>query len=145
MHYGRWIRLPQDDPDQGRLWPVRGSPLLLCCILLIAIRHSTDSMAERLAPRLLDEASRLLASELLIVPQSKEFFQASIILGLWPTSVGEAPLSIDSWAVTGYALQQALASPLFANATKESSSDTSLESRRDMQFLWNHLALAHLQ
>lgn len=102
-------------------------------------------MAERLAPRLLDEASRLLASELLIVPQSKEFFQASIILGLWPTSVGEAPLSIDSWAVTGYALQQALASPLFANATKESSSDTSLESRRDMQFLWNHLALAHLQ
>lgn len=101
-------------------------------------------MAERLAPRLLDEASRLLASQLLIVPQSKEFFQACIILGLWPTSVGEAPLSIDSWALTGYALQQTLASPLFANATDDNGPNASA-SRRDMQFLWNHLALAHLQ
>ncbi|KAJ9495915.1 hypothetical protein H2202_008709 [Exophiala xenobiotica] len=92
---------------------VRKSPLLLCSIFLIAVRHTTQELADQLAPTLFDEAKKLVASSLLVVPQSVEFFQATLVLSLWSTTIGQVPLSIDSWLLTGYALQQSLASSHF--------------------------------
>lgn len=54
-------------------------------------------------------------------------------------------LSIDSWLVSGFALQHCLSSDLFAMVT-DTARDSALgrgEIRR--AFIWNHLCLAHLQ
>lgn len=142
LHYGRWIRLPEDIPAEKLLLQVRTSPLLLCSILLIAVRHTTDQLTERLAPRLFDQVKRLLGSELLVVPQHTQFFQATIVLSLWSTTIGHAPLSIDGWAITSYAIQQTLASPLFIDAVGVSPASLTYQ---DTRYLWNHLVLAHLQ
>ncbi|KAJ6785329.1 hypothetical protein PWT90_02596 [Aphanocladium album] len=97
LHYGRLIRLSQDMPvDRLRLY-VRRSPLLLCSVLLIAVRHTTDQLAEKITPRLLEQVRRWLGSELLIVPQPGHFFQAVIVVSLWSITIGQAPLGIDSW------------------------------------------------
>lgn len=110
-----WVRFGEHLSPEALMIQVRKSPLLVCSICLIAVRHTTQDLATRLAPNLFREAKSLVATSLLTVPQSIEFFQAVLILSLWSTSIGQVPLSIDSWLLTGYALQQGLASPRFAN------------------------------
>lgn len=88
---------------------------------------------------------RLVTSSLLIVPQPTEYFQAVLILSLWSTTIGQVPLSVDSWLLTGYALQQAMASPEFVEVLRASSKAPAERSRIDAWCLWNHLCLAHLQ
>lgn len=88
---------------------------------------------------------QLVSSSLLIVPQPIEFFQAVLILSLWSTTIGQVPLSVDSWLLTGYALQQALASPEFAEVFRTTSDIPAAISRIDVWCLWNHICLAHLQ
>jgi hypothetical protein len=88
---------------------------------------------------------RLVTSSLLIVPQPIEFFQAVLILSLWSTTIGQVPLSVDSWLLTGYALQQALASPDFVQVFRITSDISVARSCIDAWCLWNHLCLAHLQ
>jgi hypothetical protein len=141
IHYGRWVRFPDGISTEALLQRIRKSPLLICSVFLIAIRHTTQNLAERLAPHLFHEAKRLVTESLLIAPQPLEFFQAVLILSLWSTTIGQAPLSIDSWLLTGYALQQAVVSPDFANVFFPSTDIPQL----DNWCLWNHLCLAHLQ
>lgn len=74
-----------------------------------------------------------------------EFFQAVLILGLWSTTIGQVPMSVDSWLLTGYALQQAMASPKFVEVFQSSSDNLAATCRIDAWCLWNHLCLAHLQ
>ncbi|PYI27945.1 hypothetical protein BP00DRAFT_482049 [Aspergillus indologenus CBS 114.80] len=112
-HYGRWVKFPEDLSTPALLSQIRRSPLLTCSVLLIAVRHTTQDLADRLAPQLFREAQRLVTSSLLVVPQTTPFFQAVLILSLWSTTIGQVPLSIDSWLLTGYGLQQALISPDF--------------------------------
>jgi hypothetical protein len=88
---------------------------------------------------------RLVTSSLLIVPQPIEFFQAVLILSLWSTTIGQVPLSVDSWLLTGYALQQAMASPEFMEVFRDRSNISEGESQIDAWCLWNHLCVAHLQ
>lgn len=88
---------------------------------------------------------RLVTSSLLIVPQPIEFFQAVLILSLWSTTIGQVPLSVDSWLLTGYALQQVMASPEFMEVFRDSSNISEERSHIDAWCLWNHLCLAHLQ
>ncbi|KAM5369641.1 hypothetical protein ACJZ2D_008900 [Fusarium nematophilum] len=145
LYYGRWVRFPEDVSTDVLLLQVKGSPLLLCSILLIAVRHTTQELADRLAPRLFEEAKRLLTSSLLQVPQSIDFFQTVLVLSLWSTTIGQVPLSIDSWLLTGYAIQQALASPHFAEISRPSSGLSTSRSDPDSWCLWNHLCVAHLQ
>ncbi|QPH03834.1 hypothetical protein C2857_000214 [Epichloe festucae Fl1] len=144
-HYGRWVKFSESLSTEALLLQARRSPLLVCSIFLIAVRHTTEQLADKLAPRLFDEAKSLLSSALLIVPQPMEFYQAAIILGLWSTTIGQVPLSIDNWMLTGYALQQALASPFFIEAFRCSPSVPVTKAHRDAWCLWNHLTLAHLQ
>ncbi|KAL6407574.1 hypothetical protein AUP68_08593 [Ilyonectria robusta] len=144
-HYGRWVRFSEAIPIEDLVSQVRRSPLLLCSIFLIAVRHTTQELADSLAPRLFQEAKRLVTSSLLVVPQSMEFFQATLILSLWSTTIGQVPLSIDGWLLTGYALQQGLASPEFAELHQANSVSSLSKSTVDACYLWNHLCIAHLQ
>jgi hypothetical protein len=131
-------------PD-ALLAEVRVSPLLLCACCLIAVRHTTQESASNLAPRLFQEAKALLTGSLLDVPQSKEFFQAAILLSMWSTTIGQTPLSIDSWLLSGFALQHSLASDVFAPVTSENLSVSLNRSELDSWCIWNHLCLVHLQ
>lgn len=125
---------------------VRQSPLLICSILLIAVRHSTQELADKLAPALFQEAKRLVASALLDVWQTIEQFQAALILSLWSTTIDQTPLSIDSWFLSGYALQQAVASPVFADVLCQGTASSAKGGGHvDSWCLWNHICLAHLQ
>ncbi|KAH8169459.1 hypothetical protein LIA77_10003 [Sarocladium implicatum] len=145
-HYGRWVKFPDNMTPDTLLQRVRRSPLLICSILLIAVRHSTQELADRLAPKLFQEAKRLVASALLDVWQTIEHFQAALILSLWSTSIDQTPLSIDSWLLTGYALQQAVASPVFSDVLRSPGTASSIKSGQLATWcLWNHLCLAHLQ
>ncbi|KAM3435172.1 hypothetical protein MY4824_005044 [Beauveria thailandica] len=143
LHYGRWVRFPEHVSTETLLAQVRASPLLLCCVLLIAVRHSTQELADELAPPLFREAKRLVSRDLLVVPQSMQHFQAILILSLWSTTIGRQPLSMDGWLLTGYAIQQGFASSLFPDLSKLTSEDVS-KSDVDASCLWNHLCVAHL-
>lgn len=144
-HYGRWTRFPEDITVKELLPIVRKSPLLICSIFLIAVRHTTQDLADQLAPKLFEESKRLITASLLEVPQTIEFFQAVLILSFWSTTVGQVPLSIDSWLLTGYAIQQALASPCFAEVMRSSSYQPTDNVVFDAWCLWNHLCVVHLQ
>lgn len=87
----------------------------------------------------------MVAAALLEVWQTIEYFQAALILSLWSTTIGQTPLSIDSWLLTGYALQHALVSPVFADVLRHGTVLPAKGSQFDSWCLWNHLCLAHLQ
>lgn len=110
------------------------------------MRHTTQELADELAPRLFREAKSLVSRALLVVPQSIEHFQAILILSLWSTTIGQQPLSIDSWLLTGYALQQGFASSCFPDLLSKVGPGQEIEeSHIDAWCLWNHLCVAHLQ
>lgn len=121
-------------------------PFLLRTICLIAVRHTTQELVGRLAPSLFEETKSMLSSRLLCVPQPISYFQAIVLLTLWSSSIGLELLSIDSWILSGHALQQASASPCFGPVfrTVNPRAVPTIE-QREMCCLWNHLLLAHLQ
>lgn len=144
-HYGRWVAFDEAMRTERLLAQVRKSPLLLCSCCLIAIRHTREDLAVRLAPSLFREAKDLLSTSLLTVPQSIEFFQAVIVLSLWSTTIGQVPLSIDSWLLTGYALQHCLATTMFDPVLNSAPESSPHERHLNRYRIWNHLCLAHLQ
>lgn len=144
-HYGRWISFSPTIPLAALMTEIRKSPLLLCACCLIAVRHTTQEAASILAPQLFQEAKTLLSSSLLEVPQSIEFFQAALILSMWSTTIGQTPLSIDSWLLSGFALQHSLASDIWGSVNNAKSSASLSKSELDRWCIWNHLCLVHLQ
>ncbi|KAL4810941.1 hypothetical protein BDV18DRAFT_155557 [Aspergillus unguis] len=144
QHYGRWVLFDDDDPET--LLPrVRKSPLLFCASCLIAVRHTSQDIAARLAPKLYDKTRSLVQSALLLSPQPIEFFQAALVLCMWSTTVGQVPLSIDSWLLSGFALQHCQSSALFSTIINPSSPPSELDvDSMKCWFLWNHLCLVHL-
>jgi hypothetical protein len=143
-HYGRWVSFSTLIPTAMLLEDVRKSPLLLSACCLIAVRHTLQDLATQLAPILFKEAKTLLSVAMLTVPQPIEFFQASLVLGMWSTTIGQTPLTIDSWLLSGFALQHSIASGLFHSVgqTRRTPQD-----KRELDHLcvWNHLCLVHLQ
>lgn len=109
------------------------------------MRHTTQESASVLAPRLFQDAKALLSASLLDVPQSIEFFQAALILSMWSTTIGQTPLSIDSWLLSGFALQHSLASDIWCPITDTKNSTSLSKSELDRWCIWNHLCLVHLQ
>lgn len=144
-HYGRWVAFKETTSPDVLLAEVRNSHLLLCACCLIAVRHTTQEYASRLAPQLFQEAKSLLSTALLVVPQSIAFFQAALVLSLWSTTIGQALLSIDSWLLSGFALQHCFSSDLFALVTNTARSSSLSRQEIDRWFIWNHLCLVHLQ
>ncbi|KUJ13796.1 uncharacterized protein LY89DRAFT_650813, partial [Mollisia scopiformis] len=143
-HYGRWVAFSETVSPNALLSNIRESPLLLCACCLIAVRHMTWNSTAELAPRLFQEAKSLLSAAVLEVPQSLAFFQAAVILSMWSTTIGQTPLSIDSWILSGFALQHSLASDLFASMMSGSRLGSLAKTELDRRCIWNHLCLAHL-
>ncbi|KAH7399561.1 hypothetical protein BKA66DRAFT_167642 [Pyrenochaeta sp. MPI-SDFR-AT-0127] len=141
-HYGRWVSFDTHIPTAILLEDVRKSPLLLAACCLIAVRHASQDLALRLAPVLFKEAKSLLSSAMLSTPQPIEFFQASLILSMWSTTIGGVPLSIDSWLLSGFAIQHSVTTGLFGSA-KDQTTNLNV-SQRDRLCVWNHLCLVHL-
>ncbi|PWY72150.1 hypothetical protein BO94DRAFT_501231 [Aspergillus sclerotioniger CBS 115572] len=134
-HYGRWVLFDPSSTPRTILPQIQKSPLLLSACYLIAIRHTSPALATSLAPKLYESSRSHISTALLTAPQPIEFFQAAIILCLWSTTVGQTPLSIDGWLLSGFALQHSESSPLF---------NPSPSQALNHRFLWNHLCLAHL-
>lgn len=65
---------------------------------------------------------------------------------MWSTTVGQVPLGIDSWLLSGFSLQHGQSSPLFdAVHDDETAPATQLsKTALDDWCLWNHLCLVHL-
>jgi hypothetical protein len=143
-HYGRWVGFDQDANLDNLLFEVRKSSPLLCAYCLIAVRHTSQELAERLAPKLFDIAKTQLSTHLLSAPQPIEFFQAALILCMWSTTVGQEPLGIDSWLLSGFALQHALTSDVFDVVLGKPTTATSRAKLLVIWSVWNHLCLVHL-
>ncbi|KAF2668847.1 hypothetical protein BT63DRAFT_286957 [Microthyrium microscopicum] len=143
-HYGRWVGFDDNITAESRLSLIRKSDLLLCACCLIAIRHTTQDLAARLAPILFDRAKTKLSIALLTTPQSLEFFQAALILCMWSTTVGQTPLSIDSWLLSGFALQHCLTSSIFDVVLGKQTHITGTHQLHVRWSVWNHLCLVHL-
>lgn len=144
-NYGRWVAINENTPSNIIFTEIRKSPLLLCACCLIAVRHTTQEHASRLAPGLFQEAKSLLSTELLVVPQSIQFFQATLVMSLWSTTIGQALLSIDSWLLSSFSLQHCLSSDLFSPITTITQVSTIGPAEAEKWFIWNHLCLVHLQ
>lgn len=142
-NYGRWVSFDAAMPIARLLEDVRKSPLLLTACCLIAVRHVSQELASRLAPKLFQDAKSLLSRAMLSVPQPLEFFQASLVLSLWSTTIGQLPLGMDSWLLSGFALQHSIASGIFLPA-RGSASNTLEQQEVDRLCIWNHLCLVHL-
>ncbi|KAF9245147.1 hypothetical protein DTO027I6_9214 [Penicillium roqueforti] len=144
-HYGRWVLFdPQCEPSE-LLRRVKKSSLLFSACSLIAVRHTSEELAANLAPKLYEYVRSLASTTLLVSPQPIEFFQATLILSLWSTTVGQVPLSIDSWLLSGFALQHSHSSPLFTAVTTQSHPPNILDEETMANcYLWNHLCLAHM-
>ncbi|KAF2453466.1 hypothetical protein BDY21DRAFT_126055 [Lineolata rhizophorae] len=143
-HYGRWVCFDASTPPKVLLSIVRRSPLLLCACCLIAVRHTTQDDAERLATPLFERAKALLSARLLAVPQTIEFFQAALVLCMWSTTIGQVPMGIDSWLLSGFALQHCLSSDLFAPVRRADYRSRYSKRELDRWCIWNHLCLTHL-
>jgi hypothetical protein len=144
-HYGRWVYFNTESSSRSLLAEVRKSPLLLCACCLIAIRHTSQEAASRLAPQFFKEASTLLSTALLIVPQSICFFQAALVLSQWSTTIAQIPLSIDSWLLSGFALQHCHPTNLFDHIMTKNVPSSMTRIELDRWCIWNHLCLVHLQ
>ncbi|CAG8907662.1 unnamed protein product [Penicillium nalgiovense] len=144
-YYGRWVLFDPECEPSELLRQVKKSSLLFCACSLIAVRHTSEELAANLAPKLYEYARSLASTTLLVAPQPIEFFQSTLILSLWSTTVGQVPLSIDSWLLSGFALQHSHSSPLFTAVMTQSLPPTRLddETMRNC-YLWNHLCLAHM-
>ncbi|KAL4910995.1 hypothetical protein BDW74DRAFT_172449 [Aspergillus multicolor] len=143
-HYGRWVLFDPDENPSILLERVSKSPLLLCACCLIAVRHTSQDIAANLALKLYENARSLVQSALLASPQSIEFFQAVLILCMWSTTVGQVPLSIDSWLLSGFALQHCHSSPLFSDIIDPAATPEFDKLTSQRWFLWNHICLVHL-
>jgi hypothetical protein len=143
-HYGRWLAFDPSTSPSVLLQTIRRSPLLLCACCLIAVRHFSVEAAAVLAPRLFETAKSLLASALLIGSQPIEFFQSVIVLGMWSTTVGQNPLAIDSWLISGFALQHCFSTKIFQPIVSGSSFSQSRQFLDKLR-IFNHLCLVHLQ
>jgi len=141
-NYGRWVSFDPTIPTLILLEDVRKSPLLLAACCLIAVRHTSQELASRLAPTLYREAKSLLSVAMLNTPQPVEYFQASLVLSMWSTTIAQIPLNTDSWLLSGFALQHSNATDLF-RVKKTRSSDLK-KSELNRLCLWNHICLVHL-
>lgn len=66
------------------------------------------------------------------------------MLSMWSTTVGQVPLSIDSWLLSGFSLQHSQSSPLFDPVNNAGPTTQLSKTTLDDWCLWNHLCLVHL-
>ncbi|KAH8725307.1 hypothetical protein GQ44DRAFT_681746 [Phaeosphaeriaceae sp. PMI808] len=142
-HYSRWVSFYESTPTAVLFENVRKFPLLLTTCCLVAVRHTSHESALRLAPTFFKDAKSLLSEALLSTPQPIGFFQSALILSMWSTTMAKATLSVDSWLLSGFALQHSIAARLFNQLTINNGSGCT-KAVLDRLCVWNHLCLVHL-
>lgn len=135
-HYGRWIAISEGENDTFTVESI-DSALLLCSCCLIAVRHSNEQYHK--SSTLFAEARSLLGDSVFNASHSIEFFQAIVLLSLWPTSSGGQLLSMDPWLLTGIAFQHATVSNVGGICLDINKPGASVGVR-----VWNHICLSHL-
>ena len=145
-HYGRWVAFECSTAPSIMLSELRKSNLLFCAICLIAVRHTSQELATRIAPTLFERAKAEMSRVLVMAPQTLQYFQATLILCMWSTTAGQLPLSIDSWLLSGFALQHCLISDEFKPIiSRRGRAPGSSRRMLNLWSIWNHLCLVHLQ
>jgi hypothetical protein len=91
-------------------------------------------------------AKSLFAEALLVTPQPIEFFQGALILSMWSTTIAKVPLNVDSWLLSGFALQHSNATALFNSSRLKNGVGCMglTDSGLGRLCVWNHLCLVHL-
>jgi hypothetical protein len=143
QHYGRWVSFDSSVPTPELFEDVRRSPLLLSACCLIAVRHTSQDLAMRLAPTLFSESRSQLLAALLTTPQPVEFLQAALLLCMWSTTTARIPLGVDSWLLSSFALQHSIISGFDSSSTHQITEDMGT-SHSEQLYVWIHLCLAHL-
>jgi hypothetical protein len=90
------------------------------------------------------EAELLLASNVLQPQRPLTFFQATLVLSLWSSAVGQSPNGLDAWLMTGVAIQHGSISESVKDVATGKVQIIKEETQVDCLYLWNHLCLSHL-
>ncbi|THZ31009.1 hypothetical protein D6C91_00942 [Aureobasidium pullulans] len=142
-HYGRWLSISETMLSTLRSTDIKDA-LFLCAACSVAARHSLTDVNAGLSSILSAEAERLLASNVLQPQRPLTFFQATLVLSLWSSAVGQSPTGLDVWLMTGMAIQHGSISKSVKDVATGKIQVIKEETQVDCLYLWNHLCLSHL-
>lgn len=123
----------------------RISPLLFAAICLQGGRLDATFCNSAQHDQLYEHVRTLTGRELLISPLPLESVCALLIVAVWSTSPKEKAEFIDSWLLSGYAVQQAKLSINFTALLKNLNEGRSDHVDQRRLRLWNMICLCHLQ
>lgn len=123
----------------------RISPLLFAAICLQGGRLDASFCNSTQHDQLYEHVRSLTGRELLISPLPIESVCALLILAIWSTSPKEKAEFIDSWLMSGYAVQQAKLSINFTSLLKNLNERRANHIDQRKLRLWNIICLCHLQ
>ncbi|KAK5103300.1 hypothetical protein LTS08_002713 [Lithohypha guttulata] len=123
----------------------RISPLLFAAICLQGARLDPSFCNTVQHDQLYEHVRTLTGRELLICPLPLESVCALLILAIWSTSPKEKAEFIDSWLMSGYAVQQAKLSINFTSLLKHLNEGRADHVDQRRLRLWNMICLCHLQ
>lgn len=123
----------------------RISPLLFAAICLQGGRLDASFCNSSQHDQLYEHVRSLTGRELLISPLPIESVCALLILAIWSTSPKEKAEYIDSWLMSGYAVQQAKLSINFSQLLKNLNEGKADHLDQRKLRLWNMICLCHLQ
>lgn len=123
----------------------RISPLLFAAICLQGGRLDPTFCNSAQHDQLYEHVRTLTGRELLISPLPLESVCALLILAMWSTSPKEKAEYIDSWLMSGYAVQQAKLSINFTSLLKNLNEGKADHIDQRRLRLWNIICLCHLQ
>lgn len=123
----------------------RISPLLFAAICLQGCRLDPSFCNSPQHDQLYEHVRTLTGRELLISPLPIESVCALLILAIWSTSPKDKAEFIDSWLMSGYAVQQAKLSINFTGLLKNLNEGKADHIDQRRLRLWNMICLCHLQ
>ena len=123
----------------------RISPLLFAAICLQGGRLDPSFCNSPQHDQLYEHVRSLSGRELLISPLPLESVCALLILAMWSTSPKEKAEFIDSWLMSGYAVQQAKLTINFSALLKNLNQGKADHIDQRKLRLWNMICLCHLQ
>lgn len=142
---GPWIGIPNWNAISEARDVRRISPLLFATICLQGGRLDPSFCNSSQHDQLYEHVRALTGRELLISPLPLESVCALLIVGVWSTSPKEKAEFIDSWLMSGYAIQQAMLCINFTALLKRVNEGESDHVDQRKLRLWNMICLCHLQ
>lgn len=142
---GPWIGVTNWDAISEARDVRRISPLLFAAICLQGGRLDPSFCNSAQHDQLYEHVRALTGRELLISPLPLESVCALLILAIWSTSPKEKAEFIDSWLMSGYAVQSAMLTINFTALLKNLNDGKADHIDQRKLKLWNMICLCHLQ